>query len=167
MDLDALGNIGDFVGGVAVIATLFYLAVQIRQNTRQVTQSVELARAATIKGATTIGPTLLGIAQDPELARILYAGLADYSALAGEERMRFTMVLGALVSPMAQHTLEIDALGFDGDRRFADQTVALGNFLLTPGGREWWTRNSAQYPPAFQDFVAAEVLVPPNGKSAA
>ncbi len=31
--LDELGNIGDFVGGLAVVVTLAYLALQIRQNT--------------------------------------------------------------------------------------------------------------------------------------
>jgi hypothetical protein len=31
--LDELGNIGDFVGGLAVVVTLGYLALQIRQNT--------------------------------------------------------------------------------------------------------------------------------------
>jgi hypothetical protein len=31
--LEELGNIGDFVGGLAVVVTLVYLALQIRQNT--------------------------------------------------------------------------------------------------------------------------------------
>ena len=31
--LDELGNIGDFLGGLAVVVTLVYLALQIRQNT--------------------------------------------------------------------------------------------------------------------------------------
>jgi hypothetical protein len=31
--LDVLGNLGDFVGGLAVVVTLIYLALQIRQNT--------------------------------------------------------------------------------------------------------------------------------------
>lgn len=31
--LEALGNLGDFIGGIAVVATLLYLAVQVRQNT--------------------------------------------------------------------------------------------------------------------------------------
>jgi len=31
---DAIGAIGEVVGAIAVVATLFYLAVQIRQNTR-------------------------------------------------------------------------------------------------------------------------------------
>ena len=32
--METLGNIGDFIGGIGVIFTLLYLAVQIRQNTR-------------------------------------------------------------------------------------------------------------------------------------
>ena len=35
MDLDALGNLGDFIGGIAVIVTLVYLANQIRQTPRR------------------------------------------------------------------------------------------------------------------------------------
>ena len=33
MDIMELGAIGELVGGVAVLATLVYLAIQIRQNT--------------------------------------------------------------------------------------------------------------------------------------
>ena len=31
--LDSLGNLGDFLGGLGVVVTLVYLAMQIRQNT--------------------------------------------------------------------------------------------------------------------------------------
>ena len=30
--LEALGNVGDFLGGLGVVVTLFYLASQIRQS---------------------------------------------------------------------------------------------------------------------------------------
>ena len=33
---ETLGNLGDFIGGIAVVATLVYLALQIRQNTNSV-----------------------------------------------------------------------------------------------------------------------------------
>ena len=36
MTLEALGNLGDLIGGIGVIVTLIYLAVQIRQNTIEV-----------------------------------------------------------------------------------------------------------------------------------
>jgi hypothetical protein len=39
MDLDALGNLGDFISGIGVLATLIYLAVQIRQNTGELRNS--------------------------------------------------------------------------------------------------------------------------------
>lgn len=94
MSLEALGNIGDFVGGVAVVVTLIYLAVQIRQNTRQVHQSVELARAASVKAANAVEPSLLAIAQDPELARIFREGLTDYSSVKGDDQLRFLATPG-------------------------------------------------------------------------
>ncbi len=34
--IENLGNIGDFIGGIGVVVTLIYLAVQVRQNTRTV-----------------------------------------------------------------------------------------------------------------------------------
>jgi hypothetical protein len=40
MDLTQLANLGEFIGGVAVLVTLVYLAAQIRQNTRSVQASV-------------------------------------------------------------------------------------------------------------------------------
>jgi hypothetical protein len=43
MTLEQLANIGEFISGVAVIASLIYLAIQIRQNTRTVKSSTHLA----------------------------------------------------------------------------------------------------------------------------
>jgi hypothetical protein len=44
MSLEDLGNIGEFVAAAAVIVSLIYLAVQIRQNTKSL-------RASTFQGA--------------------------------------------------------------------------------------------------------------------
>jgi hypothetical protein len=42
-----LGALGEFVGAIAVVATLVYLAIQIRQNTRSMEESRRLALAQT------------------------------------------------------------------------------------------------------------------------
>ncbi len=34
MDLTQLANLGEFIGGLAVLVTLIYLALQVRQSTR-------------------------------------------------------------------------------------------------------------------------------------
>lgn len=36
MNFEMLGNLGDFIGGIAVVVTLIYLSHQIRQNTKEV-----------------------------------------------------------------------------------------------------------------------------------
>ena len=69
--LEALGNIGDFVGGIAVIATLVYLAVQVRQNTQQLRASaLSTSTAANVAFNYSLGT-------DPGAARVFQVGLEE------------------------------------------------------------------------------------------
>ncbi len=45
MDLTELTNLGEFIGGVAVLVTLIYLAVRIGQNARTVRAQSQLDSA--------------------------------------------------------------------------------------------------------------------------
>ncbi|MDH4049536.1 MAG: hypothetical protein OEW68_09385 [Gammaproteobacteria bacterium] len=47
MTIIELGALGEFLGSIAVLATLIYLAVQIRQNTISMNESKKLALAQT------------------------------------------------------------------------------------------------------------------------
>ena len=47
MTIMELGAMGEFLGSIGVIATLIYLAIQIRQNTRSIDDSRSLAMAQT------------------------------------------------------------------------------------------------------------------------
>ena len=47
MTITELGALGEFVGAIAVVATLIYLSVQIRQNTRSMAEGKTLALAQT------------------------------------------------------------------------------------------------------------------------
>ena len=40
-----LGNYGEFVGAIAIVITLVYLAIQVRQNTRMMRASIRQARS--------------------------------------------------------------------------------------------------------------------------
>ena len=40
-----LGNYGEFVGAIAILITLFYLATQVRQNTHMMRASIRQARS--------------------------------------------------------------------------------------------------------------------------
>ena len=45
MDLTQLANLGEFIGGVAVLVTLAYLAVQVRQSRAEIRRNTETARS--------------------------------------------------------------------------------------------------------------------------
>ncbi len=49
MNWEAIGAIGELLGAAGVIATLGYLAFQIRQNTRQLAQEAQRTRAQSVR----------------------------------------------------------------------------------------------------------------------
>jgi hypothetical protein len=73
-----LGNYGEFIGAIAVVATLGYLALQIRQNTKSMDEN---RKAVVAQSARDIDLYLarfhLELAKDPELKRIALASLEE------------------------------------------------------------------------------------------
>jgi hypothetical protein len=76
-----LGNFGEFVGAIAVVATLMYLAVQIRES-NQTNQHTAFHEALRDQAAA------INLLIDAELSGIVYNGLADFDSLPEDERSR-------------------------------------------------------------------------------
>ena len=93
--LEALGNIGDFVGGIGVVATLVYLVIQIRQNTHQLEHNSELVQAsAELESARLAAEWHRTVAESPELVRLWGEHMANgASALTNEERARLVWLI--------------------------------------------------------------------------
>ncbi len=83
MDWNAIGAIGEVIGGVGVIFTLFYLALQIRQNTKA-TQKQSFRDAMEFI-YTSSNPLI----QDPILAELYLRGMNDFHSLDDAEKVRF------------------------------------------------------------------------------
>jgi hypothetical protein len=86
MTLENLGNIGEFVGALAVVISLVYLAVQIRQNTRAVRSASHQTLVSTEQAIQA------SISDNPEVARIVVQANKDFDALNEEDRVRFLML---------------------------------------------------------------------------
>ncbi|XOV87352.1 MAG: hypothetical protein ACFHX7_20750 [Pseudomonadota bacterium] len=83
MNWEAVGAIGEIVGAVAVVVTLIYLIVQIKQNTRSV-------HAATIQtNVSDFNSLNIHLATTPKLAEIFDRGSADPEGLSAEEQYSF------------------------------------------------------------------------------
>lgn len=97
MTIVELGALGEFLGAIGVIATLVYLSVQVRQNTRSLEASQRLALAQTYQMRSDALQTMLVQAASSEIggiiSRLTEAGYpTNVGALDGlttEERSRF------------------------------------------------------------------------------
>ena len=78
MSIMELGALGEFVGAFAVVVTLIYLALQIRQNSAMLEQNHEFSRASILQESNAMYSTFRGlIAGDAGLARIYHRALSD------------------------------------------------------------------------------------------
>lgn len=144
MDLESLGNLGDFISGLSVVASLLYLARQINQNTASVRQSVlGLHMQANIEA------NKLMVA-DASVANLFHEGIQDREALSDSDRRRFDAFIN-IVFRTYQHSYELKSAIFE-DR--TSQIVAGASFLLSaPGVQSWWAQYRTTFSPQFAAFV--------------
>lgn len=87
MNWDAISAVGQLVGSSAVLVTLIYLAVQIRQNTTAV------ATATYESVMTGFNDINVVVASHPTLASVLDRGCRDSDLLSPEEAVQFNFVI--------------------------------------------------------------------------
>jgi hypothetical protein len=147
MDITTLAAWGEFLGGIAVVISLVYLASQIRQNSRLLTASV----ATTTEAANTSLSTL--IVQDPDLGRIWWDGMADREALSEPDRRRFDPLISIQVSGF-QHQFRLARKGVLDPEVLADLEQGTRFDLQQPGFLEWWREwGERAYSGDFGDYM--------------
>jgi hypothetical protein len=80
---EAVGAVAEMLGAVATVATLGYLALQVRQNTRVAKTSATNARVDQRSRQSAF------IAQTPESNRLFWAGLDEPESLSSAEYQYF------------------------------------------------------------------------------
>ncbi len=146
MDIMELGAIGELVGGVAVIATLIYLTVQIRHARHEVSLAGIQARA------TTSNSVLRPIVESEELAPIfaklqVSTGLCDWG-LDDAEAERFSAWCHMWMQAEQARFYSLPASAQE-----AEDALRLW-WLSTPWGAEFWEANWAFYDSRFVAHMA-------------
>ena len=123
-----LGNFGEFVGAIAVVATLIYLTTQIRQNT------TALQSAAAQAVHDNFAAWYSSAQGDPSLLSISTKGMRDFPSLSEAERPQFMAHFMAFCSHIqdAFYKWQEGSLSPELWRGWEFVTM---NFLSTPGGR--------------------------------
>jgi hypothetical protein len=134
-----LGNVGEFVSAIAVVATLAYLAVQVR-TAREATEANsviarEAGQAQLLRG---FGDWVQLTTTQPELANILRKTLADWESATPEERERANgwMLAAGLLAEEAEYRWRAKLINEESYKGAIGVTIAIAS---TPGGRQWWS----------------------------
>ena len=148
MSIEELGSLGEVAAAIATIATLFYLASQIRQNTRA-------TRAASFHGVTdSMNHVNVAVAQSPQLTKVWTTGVGDRASLSDEERHQFDMLLLSYFHVFETIHYQARMGSGEGDLLVAEERSLL--FLLSNDGIwEWWNENPYAYGPEFRNYVSA------------
>jgi len=147
MTLSDLANLGDFISAAAVVVSLVYLAVQVRQNTR-------MMRVSTHHALNTAWNTLnVAYGADPAVSSLLDQGSKDYSQLNRNERMRYGMLMNAIFGVHSDMFRQVRER-LVSEEEWASHTHVIAMTLALPGAQAWWERSAKIYPEAFRQEVS-------------
>jgi len=146
MNWDALGAVAELLGAIGVVASLFYLASQIRRNST----ALEAATNQAISDATQ--QRLLVPAQNSDLAVALDKARNDIDGLTSAERVQLTFLTRAtfrgVQNAFFQHRQELMS-----EEAWRDYDGILRLNLDRIDVREWWPEDRYTYDDAFASHV--------------
>ena len=146
MNFQDLGSLGEFVGAIAVVVSLIYLATQIRQNT-------QVVRASSYEDVAKGTREFMALfVQDEKLAQMYLRGAVRLDQLTPEERLRFEMLLGHFFANF-DVTVDLFNRRMIDDKMMAPFTRYAQSLLAEAGVADWW--NQSQH--FFSDDLRAHI----------
>ena len=146
MELQTLAQLGEFIGGVAVVITLVYLARQVRQG--RLEQRKETYRSFLSE----LNQVLFSPMNDPQMMTLLQRAASDFEGLS----LRDQGVVNSVWSPLFFLLSEVHLSRKAGavDQALADQLdlIALG-FVQMPGTAQWFARVRPFWAPEYLDHL--------------
>jgi hypothetical protein len=146
VELQDLANLGEFISSVAVIVSLVYLAIQVRQNTASI-RTENFARA--LERVSAMQSLLF---ENGELARLQAQGVLDPCTLTPKERLQLTWWLSEAFGAFEFmfHQAQSGALPDEVWSRWSATTAWWVSF---PGVQAWWQSRPTPFSQGFTSFV--------------
>jgi hypothetical protein len=153
LNWEAVGAIAELLGAMGVIASLIYLAFQIRQNTQS-------SKAATFQSVTSDAlQYALTISDNEELTRILRLGSETQDRLPEDDYRRFQQLVRVYLR-FHDNIFYQYRIGTLDEGQWSGYRHSLRLVLSSPGIRSWWRAggNRHMLSPTFQELVDSELV---------
>jgi hypothetical protein len=148
MTLQDFANLGEVIGAIAVIASLIYLAFEIRQNTRAMRQ------AATQDIHRSLNDQTRCLVESPDLAALYFRASHRPEELTGEERFRFQFLLTYVLSNF-ELAIEYYRDGLLNDEMIEGYVKGIHPLFENPLVVEWWeAEGQGMFSPELRDQLS-------------
>ena len=153
MTLLEWGALGELIGGIAIIVSLIYIGLQIKQNAF----ALKLSTAhSTLED---LADVYLFPAQNSEIADIFFRGLQDINALEGVDRLRFYGYLHKFYRTFENTHYQFTRGALESES-FKGITKQFLFITLMPGGQVYWQERKSWYSEEFQAYLDRELAAP-------
>ncbi len=146
MEWEAIGSIADLVGASGVVITLFYLALQLKEQNRQ------SRLAATRDLARDWGNGLNELAKDDDRFNLYMRAIQGYENLSGGERVKAYWLFSSVWRAVELQRLHLQEGHFSAEQ-FDRTEYRIKEMASFPGMRQWWSANKQQFSPDFVQHV--------------
>jgi hypothetical protein len=133
MNWNAIGAIGEILGAVAVVVTLIYLSIQLRQN------SLQIRIASSQTAVSNYSGNIIDVLSDVDRLDLFRRGLASFSGLGLDDQARFHAIMLGFHTSFLQN-LQLRDERVISEALFDSWAQDWASILKCPGAREWWSR---------------------------
>ncbi len=154
MNWEAVGAIGEVGGAIGVVATLGYLAAQIRQNSANLNHNSQAVLGATeLENARLAAEWNSEVARDPEVASLIIRA-ARREEMTVEEQLRYRFAMASLFYRFEGLYLQKERGLLSAESFEAWDEVMVSN-MFTPAMLEWWNSGFHPFSASFRAHVDA------------
>jgi len=149
MSWEAINATAQLISSFGVVASLWYLAIQVHRSTRIAKLAAQDAAASAVRDVTK------QFSENAELGRVWRIGLEDINALSPDDRARFYHVTFQFLKAM-------ETIHFHFIYGLMDEQIWRGwwnlyrHYLASPGLEHYWTLRHDLFSERFQKFVSQQ-----------
>lgn len=148
MNIIELGAVGELVGGVAVIATLIYLTIQIRQNTRAMRSTTHQAVVDSVLR------TVESISDNADLADLVARSATPDANFSASEQIRFDALANRRFTVYESIFLQRSEIA---QEMWEGWDAGYREVVSNPAMVKFWAGAKPKYHRTFQRYLDAEV----------
>jgi hypothetical protein len=146
MTLAEISEISQTLGSTAVVASLIFVGIQIRLNTKATQAASHHAISKALNGINLLW------ARNGEVTRIWLSGIQDRGALTPEQRWRFDSTVRAYLHVCETMYTQADLGAGDLGIVLAEEN-GIKTVFSSIGVREWWAENPFGFSIEFRNYI--------------